>query len=278
MRSHGLSWGKILTQVISLSNQLLQHSLPEIHTLIVLGSGMSGCFAENELEILVDERSLLHGHSGRVALLRDAPSPTLVSLGRRHLYEGYAPHDVTEIIRAAARLGARNLILTNAAGGLDPLFRTGDIMLIEEMITTLVGRWGGMPSSERATGERPAGYHFQSIPSFQSDLSNQIHQGCLERGIQLRHGVYAGVLGPSYETRAEIRMLRRMGASAVGMSTLLEVMEATRLGMRVVGLSLITNVLTDTRRIVLDHLEVVEQSRLAIAEVRVVVEVVRTVL
>jgi purine-nucleoside phosphorylase len=116
------------------------------------------------------------------------------------------------------------------------------------------------------------------MAAFATDLYDAIEAGAMEHGVRLQRGLYAGVLGPSYEARAEIRMLRRMGADAVGMSTLAEVAAANHLPMRIVGLSLITNTLSDTARITLDHEDVVEQGRLARKRMRTAINAAMAVL
>lgn len=256
-----------------------------IDLLLVLGSGLSGCFAEDELRLLdasIDVPSaspstttpitsqptaiqdlptpfaalpMVDGHPGRFAMLeRPSGIRILVSLGRRHLYEGVAVAEVQRTVRAAAALGARGVILTNAAGGLRPEMRAGDIMLIEECIGSLLGaRAAGL-------GARPVG--------FARELHAAIERGALEAGLALRRGVYVGLSGPCYETRAEVRMLRRIGADAVGMSTVAEAAAASELGLRLAGLSLITNVHRETGAAGLEHAEVVEQGMLSVLRMR----------
>jgi purine-nucleoside phosphorylase len=243
-------------------------------TLIILGSGMSGCFVADELDIIGDDAAVsVKGHSGKLALQRGTAGEVLLALGRRHLYEGHSPDDVQVTVRYAASLGVRNVIVTNAAGGLNPRFRAGDIMLITDTIGMLTGRHLAMAPSVSEYAERRG-----VMASFATDLYDAIEVGAMEDGILLQRGVYAGVLGPSYETRAEIRMLRRMGADAVGMSTLAEVAAAKQSTMRVVGLSLITNTLSDTARITLDHEDVVEQGRLARKRMRIAIDAAMAVL
>jgi purine-nucleoside phosphorylase len=240
--------------------------IPSIDTLLILGSGMSDCFVPDELEIISKIETTVDGHDGRLALLHRNGHTVLISLGRRHLYEGCSVEEVQRTVRLAAELGARNLIVTNAAGGLNPRFRTGDIMLVNDCIGMMLGKSiaSGATDSPRA-GRKDL---------FATGLYPAIEERAMERGVSLERGVYAGVPGPSYETRAEIRMLRRIGADAVGMSTVAEVHAAMRASMRVVGLSLITNTLSDSVRMPLDHSDVVEQGREARGRMRSVLEVV----
>lgn len=248
---------------------LADRGVERIDAVAILGSGMSVCFDADEYVLLHDGGSDVAGHSGGIGLLEREGRYLLLGLGRRHLYEGYAPGDITSLVRAAFALGAGSLLVTNAAGGLHPLFSAGDIMLIEDCLTTMIGprlmRDGGMgaslPDGSRCRREL-----------FTGALGPLVIEGAIEHGVTLRRGVYAAVAGPSYETRAEIGMLRRMGADAVGMSTVPEAAEAARLGMRTVGLSLITNVLTDTTRVALDHTDVVEQGRAGAKRMRWAIE------
>ena len=254
---------------------LRSHGVHSLDALIILGSGMSGCFLPEEYEVVADRGdSSVMGHSGRLALLGGAQDGILLALGRRHLYEGYDRDEITWIVRQAASLGARWLIVSNAAGGLNPLFRAGDVMLIDDYLAAPLGgaqALGPERMPERDAGPVPFLSTHRDGP-FATALYPEIERRALQEGVPLRRGVYAGVTGPSYETRAEIRALRRMGADAVGMSTIAETAAARALGMRVTGLSLITNVLTDSARIILDHLDVVEQGKLAERNMRKAIE------
>lgn len=167
-------------------------------------------------------RPSVSGHAGRLTL----HGAVAVLRGRAHLYEGHAVEDVVRPVRVLARLGARTLVLTNAAGAVNPAFRPGDLMLIEDHLNL--------------TGTNP----LCGSPAF-IDLS-EVYDADLRRAATravrgLRRGVYAAVPGPSYETPAEVRMLRRLGADAVGMSTVPEAIAARRDGMRVLGLSCLAN-------------------------------------
>lgn len=244
-----------------------------MRTLLILGSGMSSCFLPEEYDIVGDITSSVEGHPGKLVMLR-GDEGVLVSLGRRHLYEGWRVKDIQEIVVAAAARGARNLIVTNAAGGLNPRYRAGDIMLIEGSLGTLLGGHAG--GRQEREDENAGGLFIsphRTAEPFATGLYRRIEERALEQGIRLQRGIYTGVLGPSYETRAEIGMLRRMGADAVGMSTVLEAAAARELGMRTIGLSLITNILSDTARIGLDHGDVVEQGRSAAARMRSMLDI-----
>lgn len=253
-----------------LQRRLDRLGVGRIDALAVLGSGMGDAFAADELHLLHEGSGGVVGHAGVLALLAHGNLRVLAALGRRHLYEGYDYGEVVATVRAAAALGARAALLTNAAGGLNPAYRAGDLMLINDTLGSMLGprAHGG---SERIEA---VDHHARPSSHFAIERYEAVERAALARGVALHRGTYAAVLGPSYETRAEIRMLRRMGADAVGMSTALEAAEARRLGMDVVGLSLITNTLTDTDRASLDHVDVVRQGELSRGRVRAALDAV----
>jgi len=170
--------------------------------------------------------------------------------GRVHYYEGRTFDEVTMNVLLAAELGARTLILTNAAGGLDPGFRVGDLMVIADHICLLGGR-----ASFEGRGDR-------GRPVYAPRLRRLAAEVALARGIPLRSGVYLGSLGPTYETPAEIRMARRIGAHAAGMSTVSEASFGASRGLEVLGLSLITNLATPRSHAETTHGEVLAAGRL----------------
>lgn len=181
--------------------------------------------------------STVQSHRGRM-IFGDIQGRVVVAMqGRFHLYEGYSPAEVTFPIRVMQELGVRTLILSNAAGGLNPGFNSGDIMLIGDHINLtganpLVG-----PNDDRW------GIRFPDMSNaYDSKLAATAEEIARATGIALRKGVYVGLKGPSLETPAEIRFLRTIGADAVGLSTVQEVIAAVHGGMRVLGFSTITNV------------------------------------
>ena len=176
------------------------------------------------------------GHKGELLRVRFAGRDAIVLQGRFHLYEGYAPHEIAFPLRALAECGLKTLILTNAAGGLNPDFRAGDIMLITDHLNL--------------TGENPlAGPHDPDwgprFPDMTGVYDRELRQlavrAARNAGIALRQGTYVGVKGPSLETPAETRFFRLAGADAIGMSTVMEAIVAAQCGLRVLGLSVITN-------------------------------------
>jgi purine-nucleoside phosphorylase len=175
-------------------------------------------------------------HQGRLCWGRLAGRPALIFQGRLHFYEGYSLSQVTMPVRLMAALGVRNLIITNAAGGLNPLFRGGDLMLISDHINLL--------------GDNPlVGENVEDWGPRFPDLSQAYDRALLDlaeevgrrQGIILRQGVYVAVKGPSLETPAETRFLRLIGADAVGMSTVAEVIAAVHAGLRILGISVVSN-------------------------------------
>lgn len=210
---------------------------------VLTGTGLGEAAAALQMDTAIDYRDIPHfpvstvpSHQGRLMVGTMNGHHLLVLQGRVHLYEGYSPLEVTFPVRVLQALGVRTLILTNASGGLNPLFAAGDIMIIEDHINLtgsnpLVG-----PNDERW------GPRFVSLTHAYSgrlqDLAQTASQ-VLEVGVQ--KGVYAGLTGPSLETPAEMRFLRTIGADAVGFSTVMETIAAVHAGMQVLGLSVITN-------------------------------------
>ena len=188
------------------------------------------------------------GHHGQLRSLTVADHRVLLLIGRTHLYEGRSPAEVVHPVRAAVMAGAGVVVLTNAAGGLDPGMRPGQAVLIRDHLNLT----GASPLSGPAP---PAAYHGRFV-----DLTNlypaELRRIATDVDGTLRQGVYAGLLGPHYETPAEVAMLRGLGADLVGMSTTLEAIAAHHLGASVLGISLVTNLAAGVSPTPLDHEEV----------------------
>jgi purine-nucleoside phosphorylase len=211
---------------------------------VVLGTG-SGGLAENLAEaVTIPYGAIPHfpkssapSHAGQLRYGTLAGRSVLIFQGRFHAYEGYSLLQVTFPVRLLAALGVNILILTNAAGGLQPLFQSGDLMLIRDHINLL----GGNPLVGEHIGAW--GPRFPDMSRvYDRQLAELAVQTALECGLRLREGVYVAVKGPSLETPAETRLLRLLGADAVGMSTVPEAIAAVHAGVRLLGLSVISNV------------------------------------
>jgi purine-nucleoside phosphorylase len=180
------------------------------------------------------------GHAGQLVIGRLAGTPVMVLNGRAHFYEGHAMSMITFPVRALARYGIRDLLLTNAAGGVNRRFRPGDFMIITDHINFM----GTNPL--RGTKPQPEEERFVDLSRvYELKLIGLLRRAGRETGIKLRSGTYLAVCGPSYETPAEICAFRRLGADAVGMSTVPEAIVARQCGLRVVALSCITNMAGD---------------------------------
>ena len=214
---------------------------------IVLGSGLAEVAASLAVEAEIPYAEIPHvpvptvaGHPGVLVLGHLEEVPVALMRGRPHYYEGYSLEQVTFPVRMLRRLGVQRLVVTNAAGGLNPAFTTGDLMLIADHLS-LPGMAGLNPLVGLAEPE--LGPRFLDLSeAYSPALRALTTQVAAQLGIALREGVYAMVSGPSYETPAEIRALQRLGADAVGMSTVPEVIVARQEGMEVLGISCITDV------------------------------------
>ncbi|MDQ7778135.1 MAG: purine-nucleoside phosphorylase [Planctomycetota bacterium] len=200
--------------------------------------------------------STIPGHSGVLVLGRLEDRPVVIMQGRCHYYEGYGPGDLVFPVRVMSALGAGTLIVTNSAGGIADRFRTGDLMLISDHLNLM-----GM-NPLRGPNAADFGERFPDMSAaYDAGLRALAKRSARLLGFRLKSGVYAAMPGPSYETPAEIRMLGRLGADAVGMSTVPEVIAARHAGMRVLGISCITNRAAGLAKTVLSHTEVLETTR-----------------
>jgi purine-nucleoside phosphorylase len=182
-------------------------------------------------------RSTVEGHEGMLAAGRIAGRSIIAMEGRVHLYEGYSPQEVTFPVRVMARLGVRYLLMSSAAGGLNPQFEQGDLMVITDHINLK-----GM-NPLRGPNLDTFGPRFPDMSrAYPANLTRIARDEAIQSGIMVRQGVYAGVLGPSLETPAETRFLRMIGADAVGMSTVSQTIVAVHCGLRVLAIVVITNV------------------------------------
>ena len=213
---------------------------------LILGSGLGGLADELAAAVVAPyaeipgfPRSTVVGHRGELAIGNLAGQPVAVLRGRFHFYEGYTMQQVTFPVRVLHALGCDTLIVTNAAGGLRPDWAIGDLMRIADQIF-LPGMAGHHPL--RGENDDRLGPRFPAmVGAFDAELGRIAHAVAQEQGTTLREGVYCMITGPSFESGAELRLLRAWGADAVGMSTAPEVVVARHAGMRVLGISLVTN-------------------------------------
>jgi purine-nucleoside phosphorylase len=210
---------------------------------IVLGSGLGGLADElqDAVAIPFDElpgwpAATAPGHAGRLLLGRLAGRPVVMLQGRFHLYEGNAPGLVVQPVLLFRRLGAKVVVLTNAAGGLDPTFGPGTLMVIRDHLN-LTGQNPLIGPNSDGLGER-----FPDMTdAWSARLRGRLHAAGLAEGVELGEGVYVGLTGPNYETPAEVRLFAAHGGHAVGMSTVMECIAARWAGLEVCGVSLVTN-------------------------------------
>jgi purine-nucleoside phosphorylase len=213
---------------------------PEIA--LILGSGLGGVADRVEGAVAIPYAELglptstAPGHSGRLVLGRLHGRQVAVMQGRLHLYEGWSAQQIGFAVRLLARVGAETLVVTNAAGALDPDFAPGEVMLIEDHLNFTGANPLTGPNEDRIGPRFP-----DMSRAYDPELRDAAGAAAEAAGVELRHGIYAGIAGPSLETSAERRFLRAAGADAVGMSTVIEVIAAVHAGMRVLGLSAITN-------------------------------------
>ncbi len=226
---------------------------------IVLGSGFHHVLSELRVEAEVPYRKLsgfppmgVSGHAGTLLMGHLGGVPVMVLSGRAHYYEGHSMTEVTFAVRALAAYGIRDLLLTNAAGGVNRSFRPGDFMLLTDHINL-------MGTNPLRGGPVPGLPRFVDLTcAYDPGLRRLMQQAFRECDLKLRAGTYLAVCGPSYETPAEIRAFATLGADAVGMSTVPEVIVARQCGLHVVAVSCITNLAAGRGRATLSHGEVLE--------------------
>jgi purine-nucleoside phosphorylase len=227
---------------------------------LILGSGL-GAFAKTLTDaVAIPYAQIPHfatstaiGHTGELVIGLSGKTPVAVMAGRVHFYEGYTLQQVVFPVRVLARLGVKVMIITNAAGSVNVQYKPGELMLIEDHINFMGGNPMIGPNEEKL-GER----FFDMTEPYDPKLREMAEKACWKHGVPVRKGVYIAFSGPSYETPAEIRMSRTLGADAVGMSTVPEVIAARHMGIRVLGLSCITNMAAGVLKKKLDHREVLE--------------------
>ncbi len=210
---------------------------------IVLGTGLGGLAEEIRLAAAIPYQDIpgfseptVESHSGRLVLGHLGETPVVAMQGRFHRYEGYSLQEVTFPVRVLKALGAETLVVSNVSGGMNPLWRAGELVLLDDHINLL----GDSPLVGPNADELGPRFPDMSEP-YDRELQRIAIDVGVELGVRIHRGVYVAVTGPALETRAEYRMLRALGADVVGMSTVPEVIVAKHMGMRVLGLSIITD-------------------------------------
>ncbi len=227
---------------------------------LVLGSGLGVLADEIENAVTISYGDIPHfpvstveGHAGELLVGTLAGKPVLLMKGRFHMYEGYGAETVSFPVRVMKALGVKTLVVTNAAGGINASFQPGDLMLISDHINFM------FKNPLIGPNDPEVGVRFPDMSEAYSKRLRALARGVGEKvGVSFQEGVYAGLLGPTYETPAEIRMLRTLGADAVGMSTVPETIAARHSGIEVLGISCISNMAAGMLDQPLDHAEVME--------------------
>jgi len=240
---------------------------------IVLGSGFHHALAELRVDKQISYTNIpgfpkptVSGHAGELFFGHFGKTPVLVLSGRAHFYEGHEMERVTFAVRALAAFGITDLLLTNAAGGINKKFRAGDFMALTDHINfmgtnplrpNVVAQASRLHEQKRNAGETPALPRFVDLTeAYDKNLRELLFKAGMISKLKLQRGVYLAVSGPSYETPAEIRAFAKLGADAVGMSTVPEAIVARQCGLRVAGISCITNLAAGISREKLSHAEV----------------------
>lgn len=231
------------------------HTRPE--TAIILGTGLGSLVNEIEDKYEISYETIPHfpvstveGHSGKLIFGKLGKKDILAMQGRFHFYEGYAMTEVTFPIRVMKELGIKTLFVSNAAGGMNPDFEIGDLMIITDHINFF-------PEHPLRGKNIPYGPRFPDMSeAYNKELIRKADEIAAEKGIKVQRGIYIGTQGPTYETPAEYKMFRILGADAVGMSTVPEVIVANHCGIRVFGMSVITDLGVEGKIVEVTHEEV----------------------
>lgn len=239
---------------------------------IILGSGLNSIVGDPKRDRIVPysefpeiPKPMVSGHVGQFVLSEIEKTKIIFAQGRVHLYEGHSARDVTSIVRVLAEAGIKTLIVTNAAGALNPKFKPGDWMMITDHINLtgtsplLLWRQASSPASGKPK-------FLDMTDAYSPRLREKFRAAAKKINMVFHEGVYAGGIGPQYETPAEVRMLQKLGADAVGMSTVLEVIQARALRLEVAGFSCLTNLAAGLSKEKISHEEVLEVGKTAAAD------------
>jgi len=255
-----------LQQIDETAEAVRAHTTYQPRVGIILGSGLNDLANSVQKGVVIPygdlpnwPRSTVQGHAGRLVIGELEGQPVLVMQGRTHFYEGYSMSQITLPVRVMQRLGLEMMFVTNAAGGVNPDFTPGDVMLITDNLN-LVGMTGANPLMGPNIDE--LGPRFPDMSrQYDLELMALARKVASENKIQLREGVYCGLSGPSFEGPADLRFLRMIGTDSVGMSTVPEVIVARHGGLRVLGLSGISNKANLDGSTVTTHEEVIEAGK-----------------
>ena len=256
----GSAASNLYARVEQAARSIRARAADEARVAVVLGSGLGGFADEFEAAVKIPYAeipgfavSTVEGHAGSLAIGKVEGVPVMAMQGRVHFYEGYSMEEVTFPIRTFKLLGIKTLLLTNAAGGIDVELSQGALMVISDHLNLMGINPLRGPNDERF-GPR--------FPDLSEVYSRNLQEMAVEEarslGIEIRRGIYAALSGPSYETPAEIHMLRSFGADAIGMSTVPEAIVARQMGMDVLGISCITNMAAGISEAPINHEEVME--------------------
>lgn len=230
---------------------------------VVLGSGLGSFTSEIEIRKEIDYHLIPHfpistveGHSGKLIFGQISGKPVVAMAGRFHYYEGYATDEIVFPIRVMKFLGIKTLLVSNAAGGTNPDFKVGDLMIINDHISMLT------PNPLIGKNENDLGPRFPDMSEpYKKSLISKAKNIASAHNISLREGVYIGVTGPTFETRAEYKMMRILGGDAVGMSTVQEVAAAVHMGLPVFAISVITDMGIREEENTISHEEVLQAAK-----------------
>lgn len=240
---------------------------PEI--LIILGSGLSVLADKIQDKIIIPYTKIgfplitVEGHKGELIAGTLGPKNVLCMNGRYHLYEGHSPALIKDMMSAYQRLGIKEIIATNAAGSLRPEMIPGSLMMITDHIN-----FSGQNPLTGVNNDKEGPRFPNMSDAYDVDLADKMRQTAIENNIKLFEGTYFFVVGPNFETKAEVKAFRTLGADAVGMSTVPEVIAAVYFGMKVVGISVITNQTADIQTHTLSHEETLFEARQAAVDLQ----------
>lgn len=266
-----------LSEIDELANGIRARITQQPRIGLILGSGLGDLAASVQKAEIIPYQELpgwpvstVLGHKGQLVIGALENQTVMVLQGRVHYYEGYSMAQVTLPVRVMQRLGLEILIVTNAAGAINPDYQPGDLMLITDHLSIMT--WGGA-NPLRGPNLETFGPRFPDMSqAYDRELNNLARKAAAENGIALREGVYAGLAGPSFETPADLRFLNRVGADAVGMSTVPEVIVARHGGTRVLGISGISNKANLDGNTMTTHAEVLEAGKVIVPKLTAILQ------